>query len=374
MKYRPNDENELPGQDSFLDIVANIVGILIILVTVVGVRAGKAPLLSSVSSASDSDKAQSGLAKQALAERKAEQEELRRSTPNEESLKLKEEELHALRREAANQQAALQDLAKNVILSEQQLAENDNERVKLLAVINTLEETIEKERQALGKEKSEQLRLQEQLRNASLKLDDLAREQFAAEIAPAIEDQTVEKIENLPTPLAKTVSGEEIHVRLKNGRVSVIPLEPLIAVLKTDAKANAERIGNRSTYVDTVGPIGGYRMRYRLEKKTISVATHSGQATGIVVQLDRWELLPVADDLGVPVAQALLHNSELSKAMQGKDREQTVVTLWVYPDSFQEFRTLKKDLFDLGYATAGRPMPDGIRIGGSPNGSKSSAQ
>ena len=40
-RVRPNDAEETPGGDSFLDIVANIVGILVLLVVVVGVRAGR---------------------------------------------------------------------------------------------------------------------------------------------------------------------------------------------------------------------------------------------------------------------------------------------------------------------------------------------
>jgi hypothetical protein len=52
----------------------------------------------------------------------------------------------------------------------------------------------------------------------------------------------------------------------------------------------------------------------------------------------------------------------------------TTVTVWVYPDSFNEFRQLKADLFQRGYATAGRPMPEGHPIGGSPDGSRSAAE
>jgi hypothetical protein len=95
---------------------------------------------------------------------------------------------------------------------------------------------------------------------------------------------------------------------------------------------------------------------------------------GTLIQLDRWELLPVDERLGVPVVQALMPNSELHAALSGKPPEHTTVTVWTYPDSYAEFRALKKELFELGYSTAGRPLPSGIRIGGSPRGTKSSAQ
>jgi hypothetical protein len=41
-RRRGSSSSEAPGQDSFLDIVANLVGILIILVMVVGARARQA--------------------------------------------------------------------------------------------------------------------------------------------------------------------------------------------------------------------------------------------------------------------------------------------------------------------------------------------
>ena len=41
MKRPREDQAEAPGQDSFLDVVANLVGILIILVMVVGAQAGR---------------------------------------------------------------------------------------------------------------------------------------------------------------------------------------------------------------------------------------------------------------------------------------------------------------------------------------------
>jgi hypothetical protein len=50
------------------------------------------------------------------------------------------------------------------------------------------------------------------------------------------------------------------------------------------------------------------------------------------------------------------------------------ITIWTYPDSFPEYARLKKELYELGYAVAARPLPHGMAIGASPRGSKSSAQ
>jgi hypothetical protein len=74
------------------------------------------------------------------------------------------------------------------------------------------------------------------------------------------------------------------------------------------------------------------------------------------------------------VDQAVLPASELRRVLKRFSPATATVTIWTYPDSFAEFRQLKKALFDLGYSSAGRPLPAGVLIGGSPTGSKSAAQ
>ncbi len=57
--------------------------------------------------------------------------------------------------------------------------------------------------------------------------------------------------------------------------------------------------------------------------------------------------------------------------LAGFDPNQATVTVWVYPDSFEQFRVLKEELYKLGYLTASRPMPEGQPISGSPQGTRS---
>jgi hypothetical protein len=46
----------------------------------------------------------------------------------------------------------------------------------------------------------------------------------------------------------------------------------------------------------------------------------------------------------------------------------------VYPDGFEAFRQIRKELYRLGYTVAARPLSAGTSISGSPDGSKSAAQ
>jgi hypothetical protein len=95
---------------------------------------------------------------------------------------------------------------------------------------------------------------------------------------------------------------------------------------------------------------------------------------GSFVQLTRWELLPERLEIGEPLEQALRTNSDLMHFLKGYRPQSTTITVWTYPDSFGEFRKLRLNLYSLGFGIAGRPLPEGIRIGGSPSGTKSVAQ
>ena len=82
----------------------------------------------------------------------------------------------------------------------------------------------------------------------------------------------------------------------------------------------------------------------------------------------------MTSQLGEPVDEAFGTHADLKRRLERSSPEATTVTIWTYPDSFGDFRKLKKTLFELGYTTAARPLPQGILIGGSPSGSKSAAQ
>ena len=85
---------------------------------------------------------------------------------------------------------------------------------------------------------------------------------------------------------------------------------------------------------------------------------------GSYVGLRRWALLPVSNDLGEPWRLALEQGSDfrqkLAKILPGR----TTITIWVYPDGFDAFRQIRKELYGLGYAIAARPLPPGVPISG----------
>jgi hypothetical protein len=276
-----------------------------------------------------------------------------------------------LAREVAELQSEVTSLAQRVAanINEEQLREV--ERVQLAAHAVEARQELDAHMARLTDAERAEHDLVQSLTSARHRLDELA----AAQMALAAQEPTVEMVESLPTPLAETVQGDELHLRLGRGMVSVIPIDELVSDLEQHARDQMWKLAGQSSLEETLGPVNGYRLRYRIVQRHLVVQSAAGPLNqGNVVQLDRWEILPMAEDLGQPVEQALLPGSELLRALSECRPGRTTITVWTYPDSFDDFRRLKKALFGAGFATAARPLPDGVRIGGSPRGSKSVAQ
>lgn len=339
---RVNDNTEMEGQDSFLDVVANIVGILILLVMVVGVRALREPQQPTDEQAAASVENQAD-----------------------------ERELQSAFRSAVASQADVRDLVVRTVSVHREALQRDQERVELNTYVAAVAQEIDNRRAELDEEQQAEFDLRQKLVDAQLTLDKLSREQ----ISLSTQAPEVLEVENLPTPLAQMVSGNEVHLRVCNGYVAFIPLEELLAQFKDHAQDNVWRLKDQNEFMSTVGPVDGFRLRYRLRKGYFSVNRGAGiEQRGAMVQLVKWDLLPVSTQLGEPAEQALLPNSDLNNYLKKYRPDVTTVTIWTYPDSFNEFRALRRELFERGYPTAGRPLPKGVLIGGSPHGSKSAAQ
>jgi hypothetical protein len=85
-------------------------------------------------------------------------------------------------------------------------------------------------------------------------------------------------------------------------------------------------------------------------------------------------MIPNSSQLGEPIDAALARNSQFREKLQMLSPHLYTITVWTYADSFADYRRLKKELYEMGYQVAARPLLMGMPIAASPNGSKSSAQ
>ena len=192
--------------------------------------------------------------------------------------------------------------------------------------------------------------------------------------AVAVETKAPIELKHLPTPMAKTVFGKEIHLRLKSGRLAHVAINELVKRMQADGRQQLWKLRNSSRVTEVIGPVEGFRMRYTLQRGERTVNTDLGPVVQQFAELAHFELIPTADQLGEALTDALRGDSHFSALLAAESTPQTTVTVWVYRDSFEDFSRLKEHLFARGLLTAARPLPDGELISGGPNGKRSSAQ
>ncbi len=336
-RIRPK-ETATGEHDSFLDIVANIVGILIILVMVVGVRAKNAPPPAAIADPEFQEK----------------QAELKRQLAIEQSLRRDVWKL------AEQAQSIVAEAERRYI-----------ERAQMAAMVSAWQHKLETTRQKLDAQSTEHAQLRRALADAEAELARLQRQR--QRVARSEPERKV--IESYPTPISHTVDGNEVHFQLRHGRIAAIPLERLIERLQSDAQSKAYKLMDLPEITETVGPVAGFRMRYTIRRFNLTpqMQMQTGR-TGSVARLTRWVLLPVSGDLGETVEEALQPGSEFLRTLSQHDPSRITVTVWTYPESFSAFRQIKKRLYEMGFACAARPLPEGLPISGSPQGTKSAAQ
>ncbi len=333
-----NDDDMAPGQDSFLDVVANLVGILIILVMVVGVCTKEAYL-----DAAPQENPPPG--------------------PTEADVARAQKAADAVQND-------IHEIAAKIKRHELEVAYRQRERDKILTLITLADQTLEQEKSSLSDHERRQLELHAQAEQLKRQLAEIEQARNVAENNTA----ATSIIEHLPTPMAKTVFGKELHFRLLRGKLTHLPWDEVVERLKEEASNQLWKLENANSITETAGPVGGFRIRYTLKKVESSTATKMGIVVQRRIELDHFQLVPVSEDLGEPVERALEPNSHFRSLLATVRPNDTTVTIWVYPDSFDQFRQIKSEIYKLGFLTAARPLPEGRLIGGSPQGTRSASQ
>jgi hypothetical protein len=328
-------QGEPVNGDSFLDIVASVVSIMIIMVVMVGMRIKNMPVTVSIASSPA-------------------MKELEKDVATEQSLRT---DINKVMQETQQVQ--------------QEVARRGIQRDALATVVAAVEQEIQTHRQKFDSAKRANFDVARGMSEAKFQLEQLHRQREQAANSPA----APVVVESYPTPISRAVDGPEAHLLISNGRVVFIPLEALLQEFKTQARQQAHKLLDQPELTDTIGPIEGFRLRYTLERHDVSpeemrTTGHGGSYVG----LKRWTLVPVSSELGEPVRLALAPGSEFREKLRTILPGRTTITIWVYPDGFDAFREIRKELYRQNYCIAARPLPAGEPIAGSPDGSKSAAQ
>jgi hypothetical protein len=179
------------------------------------------------------------------------------------------------------------------------------------------------------------------------------------------------------TPVSRPLQSEELIFECRRGRIAFIDIGALLQEVKQDMQDKSEDLKTQWTTGGVAGPVGGFRLRYEIERERGLIDGMPGAAPeggGYRYGLSRWEVQPVVEDRGEDLQQALAARSDFRRLIDGIDPNQTAVTFWVYPDSFPMYRRLRDYCMDRDILVAGRPLPEGVPISGSRQGTVSRGQ
>ncbi|MCP4856031.1 MAG: hypothetical protein GY903_16225 [Fuerstiella sp.] len=436
-RRRSNGDQEF-GSDSFLDIIANIVGILIILIVVVGLRVARQPAIVAsadtvgLAAADDADLASPApFDVVSNAGNEPDASALNSATPDSAIVeKIKNDEVtaepfpevlgraddvghvtaipHPSDRSAFDTvdfDRQIENLSLELTTVTANTATSEAELQKLLAVLQQ-----QRSNEQLQQTRRNGIRQQKALLTASIAklsksvgatsvkatafastlsslndrqtyitgaLKQIGRETLRlSEVLEAVEEQqpVEDRLRHRLSPVGDSVTEGEVHFRLSGGRIAHIPLESLLDRLKSQVSARRSVVMRFHRYEGVIGPIGGFHMRYTVERQNVSPlqALQYGQGA-YRVSVSRWSILPAETLEAEPVDAALRVGSRMRQIMESTDPD-TVVTVWLYPNDFKHFSRIREFAHGLNLRVAARPLPNGTPIAGSPNGSRSTSQ
>jgi len=345
--------------DSFLDVVANVCGIIIRLILVVWVGARSYHALNAKQAIEAAP-----LAALASASKSTAAEPPQVADPL-------EPELQRHREELAKQQERL--LAQ---LRQCQLLETSNaQTTQQLAALTASEQAGEQERGQLERLAAERAGATQ---SARLSLADLEKRSqlLANELRDLEKLPPLKKTLRYRTPVSRPVHSEELHFECQDGRVCFIDLQAFLIEIRRGLDDKAELLKTRWEVDGTAGPVGAYRLRYTLERER-GLLDGGGQPGGggsFRYNLAGWVVEPIVPIRGETATVALAPGGEFRRLIDAIDPDQTVVTMWVYPDSFALYRQLRDFLHERNIEVAGRPLPPGVPIASSRRGSASRGQ
>ena len=340
MRHDANQHDDTPGGDSFLDIVANIVGILVLLVVVVGVRAAR----TVTAPEPEESISQSEIVEQA-------------------------EEAY---QEALSDRHDVERLAQQVQITQGEAKRRDQVRLEMATYAAKLRQELDEERSRLDSSEKEAYDTNNELAQARLKLQDLNLRQVSLMSAPEVDS---EKIEFDTTPIIRTRVKDEVFLRLEGDRVTHLPIRELKQAVEESLPALRSSLnsapGDEARVERVVGPVDGFALRCVFQRRTV----RTPQGMMVVGGLLRARLEERPGTAYQESIDTALSDESLLIARLGEiDPDKTVITLAIYPDSFDVAPELEEKLRDQGYRVAKTLLREGQPILFSPHGRETALQ
>ena len=356
MIRRRRTQREIPFSfDSFLDVVANVVGIILrlILVAWVGARSYHPEAVVAPAPAA------------VVEETPDAPEPPAPPDPLEDQVTKHRRDLAAVRDQLLSQ-SRLAELAK----------ERRDHTAKELAEATAKVQTLKAERAAVGHAPAGS---DKEGKTVALSLPDIdARIRRVQTDMDALQKlPSAKRALHYQTPVSQLLQTEELFFECQGGRVTVIDVGAMLEQMHRDRGEKAKQLATQWEVEGETDPVGAFRMHYTLERERGAADGPGGALPLPETQFSysaSWRVEPINAARGETEQAALAAGSEFHRVVDALDPRVTAVTFWVYPDSFSLYRRLRDLLHDRDFVVAGRPLPDGAPIGSSRNGTASRGQ
>ncbi len=367
------------GSDSFLDVLCNMVGILVILIVIAGLRVSRTPVVVP-ELAAKVDPAPPTVLDDPVEFGEPQTMEWAVEAPPpvvpDFPSPMKPAPLAALDpprelvRESQTVQADLDALSiklEDVDTQGKTLSLRISDKQKEVAKAQALIAALSEDQQAVEDSAAQKEQSLAAMMATLTSLEQELREARAT--APK-----VKILKHSTTPVSRYVSGTEVHLRLIKNKVSVVPVDLLVERLQAQIQRQRDFLLSREYFEGTVGPIDGYKMEFTLERAKPTPSEELNLAGRLIkMEVTGWQIRSEAGMVEETAEQALNAGSNYLRTIESAGPIATL-TFWVYPDSFEAHRLLLEHAQASGWSVASRPLPDGVPIAGSPKGSKSQAQ
>lgn len=374
------------GSDSFLDVICNIVGILIILIVVVAVKVERQPLAQADALEN------AALAEPVIPDREAEyalrqtelddlrQQRIRAAARSQELSDRKESltaehgrvvvEINVLQDQRAEQNINAKRHKAVLTEAEQEVEKLSADVNRLLNILAGKEKALKNAITVIQQEEEVAVAAEEKLRQSIV---ETTRLQEVLEDTPKPADNSPRLVHRI-MPVSRRTDGKEVMFRLSEGKVSEVPIHELMEQAVDRIKKRISMLQRTGRLEDVVGPLGGYKMSFAIEINAFNSLEYlqyggDGSKFNSFTQV----VIPHETLIAEPAEIAVRPGSAFRQKLDAMPVD-SAVTIVVYEDSFKEFTLLREVAHGLQIRVAARPLPVGTSITISANGSASRAQ
>lgn len=360
------------GNDSFLDILANLVGILVILVVVVSIRVQQTVQVDQPVTETEIDPVET-------------LPEPHPIPPVRETIVLGPEDL-PINGLFANPpvEYEAEPTANPALLTKLDSARSQLAALTATPIATTDDESLEATRSAILTLSAELdansafvARVQTELEERRTEYRELkdAIGRAVAELEEELPPETTfVSLEHDVRAIARVAGSSQFYVELAENHVTLLPIKSLVPRMLKDLNTKVGRGRLDGTYEGRVGPVGGVSFYYSTSRGGSSpIDSLNDRPGGLPLNNLTFAIDISSSATSEPIDLAITDRSvfayELARAAPG-----TSVTAFVYPDSFAGARKLQEALQARGVRLALQPIPEGVPIIHSPDGARAMSQ